>query len=75
MLTVFLSILSQIEFHLVQNRKENRHHDHIPFNRKGNENKVFSVQYLGHAIKKSFPSEMIHSQHESLTLIRRCYEN
>ena len=28
--TVFLSILNQIEFHLVQNRKENSPHDHIP---------------------------------------------
>ena len=32
--TVFLSILNQIEFHLVQNRKENCHHDNIPFNSK-----------------------------------------
>ena len=28
-------ILNQMEFHLVQNRKENCHHDHIPFNVKG----------------------------------------
>ena len=42
--TVFLSILNQMEFHLVQNRKENRHHDHIPFTL--NENIVFSVQVL-----------------------------
>ena len=41
--TVFLLILNQIEFHLVQNRKESCHHDHIPFNLKGNGNKVFSV--------------------------------
>ena len=41
--TVFLSILNQIEFHLDQNRKENCHHDHIPFNMKGNGNLVFSV--------------------------------
>ena len=41
--TVFLSILTQMEFHLVQNRKENCHHDHIPFNLKGNRNIVFSV--------------------------------
>ena len=32
-----------MEFYLVQNRKENRHHDHIPFNLKGNRNTVFSV--------------------------------
>ena len=40
--TVFLSILNQIEFHLIQNRKENCHHDHIPFNVKENGNIVFS---------------------------------
>ena len=34
--TVFLSILNQMEFHLVQNLKENYHHDHIPFKLKGN---------------------------------------
>ena len=28
----FHSLLNQMEFHLVQNRKENCHHDHIPFN-------------------------------------------
>ena len=39
--TVFLSILNQMEFYLVQNRKENRHHDHIPFSVNGNENIVF----------------------------------
>jgi len=42
--TVFLSILNQMELHLVQNRKENCHHDHIPFNLKGNGNIVLSVQ-------------------------------
>ena len=31
------------EIHLVQNRKENCHHDHIPFNMKENGNIVFSV--------------------------------
>ena len=41
--TVFLSILNQMEFHLVQNHKENCHHDHIPLNVKGNRNIVFSV--------------------------------
>ena len=43
LVTVFLSILNEMEFHLVQNRKENCHHDHIPFNVKGNGNTVFSV--------------------------------
>ena len=32
-----------MELHLVQNRKENCHHDHIPINLKGNGNIVFSV--------------------------------
>ena len=41
--TVFLSILNQMEFNLVQNRKENCHRDHIPFNVKGIGNIVFSV--------------------------------
>ena len=40
--TVFLSILSQMEFHLVQNRKEHCHHDYIPFDMKGNKSLVFS---------------------------------
>ena len=34
----------KIEFHLIQNRKENYHHDYIPFNVKGNGNIVFAVQ-------------------------------
>ena len=38
-----LSILNQMEFYLVQNRKENCHYDHIPFNVKGNGNIVFSM--------------------------------
>ena len=41
--TVFLSILNQMGFHLVKNQKENCHHDHIPFSVKGNGNIVFSV--------------------------------
>ena len=36
-------ILNQMEFNLVQYRKGNCHHDHIPFNVKGNGNIVFSV--------------------------------
>ena len=39
----FPSILNQMKFYLVQNRKENCHHDHIPFNVKGKGNIVFSV--------------------------------
>ena len=48
--TVFLPILNQMLFHLVQNLKENCHHDHILFNVKGKGNIVFSMhayQYLG----------------------------
>ena len=41
--TDFLSTLNQMEFHLAQNRKENCHHNHIPFNVKENGNIVFSV--------------------------------
>ena len=41
--TIFLLILNQLEFHLAQNWKKNYHHDHIPFNLKGNENIVLSV--------------------------------
>ena len=44
MVTVFLSISNQMKFHLVKNWKQNCHHDHIPFNLKGNRNIVFSVQ-------------------------------
>ena len=51
--TVFLSILNQIEFHLVQNLKENCHHDHIPFDLKGKGNMVFSV--------KNVPSDVVTS--------------
>ena len=50
--TVFLSILYQMKFHLAQNRKKNCHHDSTPrvtttisnsFNLKGNRIRVFSV--------------------------------
>ena len=41
--TVFHSILNLMEFHLAQNRKENCHHDHIPFNLKGNGILAYSV--------------------------------
>ena len=41
--TVFLSISNQMEFHLVQNRKKNCHHDHIPLNLKGNGIRVFQA--------------------------------
>ena len=38
--------MNQMGFHLVQNRKENCHHHHIPFNLKGNGNIVSLVQSL-----------------------------
>ena len=44
--TVFHSTLNQMEIHLVQNRKENCHHDHIRFNLKGNGMLLFSVKSL-----------------------------
>ena len=45
MATVLISIFqNQMEFDLVQKRKENYHHDHIPFILKGNGNRNFSVQ-------------------------------
>merc|ERR1719154_954977 len=43
LITVFLLIVNQMDIHLVQNRRENCHHDHIPFNVKGNRIRVFSV--------------------------------
>ena len=40
----FFSILNQMEIHLVhKNWKENCHHDHIPFNVKGNRNSFLSL--------------------------------
>ena len=38
LVTVFLSILNQIEFHLVQSRKEKCQYDHISYKSKGNGN-------------------------------------
>jgi len=55
--TVFLSILNQMEFQLVQNRKENCHHDYIPLNVKGNGNTVFSV----HLITRLFMKVSMHA--------------
>ena len=47
-LTVFLSILNQMYFHLVENQKENCHRGHIPFNVKINGNIVLSVYQISH---------------------------
>ena len=38
MVTDFILIINQMEFHLIQNLKKNCHHDYIPFNLKGKEN-------------------------------------
>ena len=43
---VILSILNQLEFHLIQNRNENSHQDHIPFNLKGNGNLFSDFRFL-----------------------------
>ena len=47
--TVFLSILNKMDFHLVQNPKENCPHDLIPCNSKGNGIQVFSACNSGNA--------------------------
>ena len=59
MVTVFLSILNELEFQLVQNRKENCRHDHIPFNLKGNRNIVFSVQYSSRYVSESSSNQAV----------------
>ena len=46
-MTGFLSILNQMDIHVVQNRKETCPYDHIPFNVKGNGIQVFSVLACG----------------------------
>ena len=43
--TVFLSILNQMEFRLVQDWKENCTYDHIPFNMKGKGDTVCDSVY------------------------------
>ena len=53
--------LNQMEFHLVQNRMENCHQDHIPFTVKGIEDIVFSVM----AIRKTGVSWLLGGQMES----------
>ena len=42
---------SNRQFHSVQNRKENCHHDHIPFNLKGYGNIIFSVFYTSFRLR------------------------
>ena len=49
--------LDQMEFHLVQNRKEICHHDHIPFNVKGNRNVVLSVYVT--SLQAQFSTDII----------------
>ena len=67
MVTVFLSILNQMEFYLVQNRKENYHQYHIPFYMKGNGILVFSVHQKG----KGPSEEIVHQVYEKVTSIGR----
>ena len=40
--TIFLSILTQVEFHLVQNKNKNSHNNHVPFNLKKKQEIYFS---------------------------------
>ena len=74
--TVFLSILNQMVFHLVQNRKENCNHDHIPFNVKGNGNIVFSVWRI-FQIEWKIASlcSVKHCRHEKSSSIRPAYSS
>ena len=51
--TVFLSILNRMKFHSDQNRKKICHHDHIPFNVKGNVN-IVSSGYLQYYVITCF---------------------
>jgi len=57
--TVFLSILNQMEFNLVQNRKENWHHDQIPFNLKGNGTYSFLSVSLNNPIHRKLVEKNI----------------
>ena len=50
--------MNQMEYHLVQNLKENCHHDHIPFNLKGNGIIVFSV----HGTRRIFSQSCLDSE-------------
>ena len=55
--TVFLSILKQIELHLVQNRKENCPRDHILFNLRGKQSIVFSVYTIHQLLQENVTEE------------------
>ena len=66
MVTILLSTLNQMEFHLVQIRKENCQNDCILFNLKGNGNLVFSV-YALYSLDTSRPGK----QHQSETRFSR----
>ena len=45
--------LNQMGIHLVQNREKSCHHDHIPFNLKGNGILVLSVQTYVLAVRET----------------------
>ena len=64
----------QIEFHLVQNRKENCPYDHFPFNVKGSGNIVFSLCVK---IRKAEERVVQALEEEETTLIKmaiRCFD-
>ena len=81
-MTVFPSILNQIEFHLVQNRKENCHHDHIPFNVKGIGSIFFSAYTgtplseaaIGGPIREGLLIAISNESHESCDIIGKTYQ-
>ena len=60
LVTVLLSILNQMEFHLLQNRKENCHQDYNPFNLKGNGIRIFSVWHSPILQNLRFPWILTH---------------
>ena len=48
----FESKFNELEYHLVQNRTENCHHDHIiPFNLKGNGNLFLQVHFFDTSLR------------------------
>ena len=70
MATVFLSILNQMEFNLVQNRKENCHHDHIPFSEK------YSFLSVGNSLADGKKiSELVYTFLRSFSLSFNLYGN
>ena len=76
--TVFLSILNQIEFHLVKNRKGNCPHDQIPLNWKGNAGIFFECKYILQACNNTRVSccafmTRVYKDHNALARSNICY--